>query len=117
MRLRSTWGLACAALLAGCLFSSRVPVTEMLESWKGVLTYDDVLPVLGPPEEVADGERIYVAVWKSDVTHIVYLPGGTENTGLGTGPPRTMKVEQGWRIVLAFDRQTHVVTAWSYSRW
>jgi hypothetical protein len=117
MRILLVCRLACVALAIGCLFSSRLPVTEVLESWKGILTYDDVLPYLGPPVEMADGERIYVAAWKSDVTHIVYLPGGTENTGLGGAPPRTMKVRRGWRIVLSFDRESHVITDWSYSQW
>ena len=93
--------LAAALLLSGCPRDTGEFESSM-NGKVGILTYDDAIQSWGPPTNVADGDRVTVALW-------------TRSMGITMGRSRLMTYasETTNNLTITFDKETRRMIAWS----
>ncbi|HQT96854.1 MAG TPA: hypothetical protein PK416_03110 [Thermodesulfobacteriota bacterium] len=88
-------------LLSGCPRNGDPDFESSMNSKVGILTYDDAIRAWGPPTNVADGDRVTVAVW-------------TRSMGITMGRSRLMTYasETTNNLTITFDRETRQMIEW-----
>ena len=71
----------------------------------GVMTYDEAIMKLGPPESTIDGEKVFVAVWRRHRTVAVAMP----YFGMSVMAP----LSQGLELQLNFSKDTKKLLSWT----
>ncbi len=93
--------LLAALLLTGCPRDA-VDFESSMNSQVGILTYDDAIQSWGPPTNVAEGDRVTVALW-------------TRSLGTTMTRSRLMAYasETTNNLTITFDKETRRMIAWS----